>query len=482
MTKIMKWNPHASWRRPGNATGRFLEDVALVAIFSAFTSVGAGQEAEVDTYVKAQMAAQHIPGVSVAVVREAKQALCKGYGYANVELSAPATDKTVYELQSVGKQFTATAVMLLVEEGKLSLDDAVGKYLTELPASWRAVTIRRLLNHTSDIPDYIHAPGWKETIRLDRTPLELLKPVFPLEVAPGTKWKYSNSDYLVLGLIIEKISGDSYADFLAKRILQPLGMTSTRINSMTDVIANRADGYWWKDGLLKDEYVSPSQKWAAGGVVSSAADLAKWAESLEQATLLKATSLQTMLVPGRLANGAEVPYGFANELDEDHGHKMAGHQGGGLGFNATLLHYPADHLEVVVLCNLRTARSLPMARHIAAIYLPELSDANKQGMEDKAPKTTALLKQIITEVGKGNLDDSLFSAEAREKLVPSIRRAGPHFVGPLGEMRSFTLIERTEDGDGQTLRYRSKFDSMSLIWTFKLNRANKITAMEPRPE
>ena len=103
-------------------------------------------------------------------------------------------------------------------------------------------------------------------------------------------------------------------------------------------------------------------------------------------------------------------------------------------------------------------------------------------MEDKAPKTTAMLKQIITEAGKGSLDASFFSAEAREKLVPSINRAGPHFVGPLGEMRSFTLIERTEDGDGQTLRYRSKFDSMSLIWTFKLNRANKITAMEPRPE
>jgi D-alanyl-D-alanine carboxypeptidase len=188
------------------------------------------------------MEKQHIPGVSLAVVRDGKVVLAKGYGLANVELSVPATTDTVYELLSVSKEFTAAAILLLVEEGKVSLDETVPKYLPDSPAAWKDVTVRHLLSHTSGITDYTDIRPFFEMIRQDASPEELMKPVKerPLDFASGTRWRYSNSNYYVLGMILERVSGKKYADFLEERIFHPLGMMATQVNDMTDIIPNRA--------------------------------------------------------------------------------------------------------------------------------------------------------------------------------------------------------------------------------------------------
>src|SRR6266446_3679108 len=168
-----------------------------------------GHADRVDDYVREQMQTWHIPGVSIGVVRDGKVLLAKGYGFANIELGARATADTVYEILSITKQFTAAAILVLVEEGKTGLDDTVAKYLPDSPTSWKDVTVRHLLTHSSGIMDFTDIPPFFEQLRLDATPDELLKAVKkrPLQFSPGTQWRYSNSNYYLLGQIIEKLSG-----------------------------------------------------------------------------------------------------------------------------------------------------------------------------------------------------------------------------------------------------------------------------------
>ena len=162
-----------------------------------------------------------------------------------MELSVPATEKTVYQLASVTKQFTATAIMMLAEEGKLGLGDKISKYLPDLPTAWKDVTVRHLLNHTSGIKSYTSVKDFFKTARKDYTHREILDLVAkdPLEFAPGEKWKYNNTGYFLLGMIIEKVAGKTYGEFLDERIFKPLGMTQTRVNDLHAIIPNRAQGY-----------------------------------------------------------------------------------------------------------------------------------------------------------------------------------------------------------------------------------------------
>ena len=196
----------------------------------------------IDDYIQGLMQKRHIPGVSIAVVRDGKVILAKGYGVANVELSVPATERTVYQLASVTKMFTATAIMMLVAEGKLKLDDRITERLSDLPAAWRDVTVRHLLNHTSGIKSYTSVKDFHKTSRKDYDRRELLALVtkVPLEFAPGEKWSYCNTGYFLLGMLIEKVSGKEYGEFLDERIFQPLGMTQTRVNDLRAIIPDRA--------------------------------------------------------------------------------------------------------------------------------------------------------------------------------------------------------------------------------------------------
>ena len=459
---------------------RILLFLLIVVCPNAFAQTEA-----VDAYAKSEMAKQHVPGMSVAVVQNGKVVLAKGYGLVNVELSAPATAETAYELMSVSKQFTATAIMILVEEGRIRLDEKVSTYLADTPSAWSAVTIRHLLTHTSGISDYTDNPGWRQQIRLDRKPEELMKPVAerPLAFQPGEQWRYSNSNYYLLGMIIEKLSGKHYADFIDERIFKPLGMTSTRLDVMTDIIANRSAGYNLQNGQMQNaEYVSPTQKWAAGAIISTASDMAKWVIAIDEGKLLKKDSWQQMIVPAKLNNGKETSYGFGNELEKDHNHLVAGHQGGGIAFNTTVRRYVNDKLSVIVLCNLTQAPSELIARHVASIYIPEISDADKTGIEDKDPKLTEELKRLLENAALGQVDPSVFTPAALGQVVPMVRQAGPRMLGPLGPMQSFTLLEETTESAKRFRRYRAKYEKMTLIWSFELTSDGKIINLEPKPE
>ena len=338
--------------------------------------LSAAQQPQIDTvdeFVRSEMQRQHVPGLSLLVAREGKIVRAQGYGQANVELQVPVKPETIFQSGSLGKQFTATAVMMLVEEGKIKLDVPITNYLKDAPAAWKQVTIRQLLSHTAGFTDYPKDFNFRK----DYTEADLLKIVegIPLAFPPGTKWTYSNLGYLTLGILIHQVTGKFYGDFLQQRIFQPVGMSTTRIISEADIIPNRAAGYRLVNGELKNqEWVSPSMNTTAdGSLYFSILDLAKWDAALYTETLLKPSSFQQMWTVTKLSDGQPNSghYGFGWSIETKHGRRVVGHDGSWQGFEAHISRYIDDKLTVVVLTNLDGADPAKIADEVARVYLSE---------------------------------------------------------------------------------------------------------------
>jgi CubicO group peptidase (beta-lactamase class C family) len=334
---------------------------------------------QADAAVEAQRTAQKIPGVSLAVCRDGKIVKVSGYGLANVELDVPVTPETIFQTGSVGKQFTSMAVMMLMEEGKIALDDKLTKYIPESPAAWKDVTIRQLLTHTSGIADY---GGEEETMgkgvirfRKDYTEEELVQAFakMPMDFAPGDKWSYSNTGYVLLGIAIHRASGKFYGDLLQERVFQPLGMKATRIISEADIVPHRSSGYRLVKGELKNqEWVSPTLNTTADGALyTNVLDLAKWDAALYTTKLVHQTSLDAIWTLVKLNSGATYPYGFGWSLEPKNGHRAVSHDGAWQGFTMSIARYVDDRLTVIVMTNLDENNAKPdkIVEDVAEIYL-----------------------------------------------------------------------------------------------------------------
>ena len=340
----------------------------LVGFATAQTSANT---APVDEYVKSEMQRQHIPGLSLLVTKNGEIVQAEGFGLANVELQVPVKPETVFQSGSVGKQFTATAVMMLVEEGKIGLEDPLTKYFKNAPSSWNQVTVRELLSHTAGFGDYPKDFNFRK----DWTEDELLKLIegIPLAYSPGTNWKYSNLGFLTLGILIHRVTGEFYGDFLQQRIFQPLGMTATRIISEADIVPNRSAGYRLVKGALKNqEWVAPAMNTTAdGSLYFTTLDLAKWDAALYTEKLLKRSDLDLMWTVAKLKNGQpdKGHYGFGWVIDERNGHRCIHHDGSWQGFETAIDRYVDDRLTVIALTNLDGAQPGKITQHIAEIYL-----------------------------------------------------------------------------------------------------------------
>jgi CubicO group peptidase (beta-lactamase class C family) len=330
-------------------------------------------DSAVAEYVKAEMERQHIPGLALLVTRDGKVVRSEGFGLANVEVQVPVKPETIFQSGSVGKQFTATAVMMLVEAGKIGLNDPLTKYFPEAPPSWKNVTVRELLSHTGGFGDYPKDFNFRK----DWTEPQLLKLVesIPLAYPPGTKWEYSNLGYLTLGILIHRVSGEFYGDFLRQRIFQPLGMQATRIISEADIVPNRAAGYRLVKGELKNqEWVAPAMNTTAdGSLYFSIVDLSRWDAALYEGKLLKRSSFDLMWTPVKLKNGQsnKAGYGFGWFIEERNGHRCIHHDGSWQGFETAIDRYVDDHLSVVALTNLAGAKPGEITKHVAEMYLQD---------------------------------------------------------------------------------------------------------------
>ena len=392
----------------------------------------------IDRYVRTEITRYHIPGVSLAVLRGDRVVLARGYGYANVEHRVPATDSTVYQSGSVGKQFTAAAIVMLAEQGRLALDDSITRFLPDGPATWRGITIRHLLTHTSGIADYTDSTL---DTRRDYTEAELVqlaaKP--PLEFAPGDRWSYSNTGYVLLGIIIHRVTGVFYGDFLRDHVFRPLGMRTTRIISEADIIPNRAAGYHLVDDTLKNQdWVSPSLNTTADGALYfTVHDLAQWAIALNHWKIPSRAGLEASWTPVRLNDGGSYPYGFGWQITQQRGYRRIGHGGAWQGFRTAIERYPEFDLSVIVLANLEQSLPEAMAVTIAGILEPRLTPPHmlrRAPSEVKPPQAIdRLLQEIAAGAESGDLAPGLktFLSDAlRQSVARRLKGAqGWTFVG-----------------------------------------------------
>jgi N-acyl-D-amino-acid deacylase len=410
----------------------------------------------IDRFVRAEMERQKIPGVAVGIV-DRGVVTARGYGYANVEHGVPVTEQTIFQSGSLGKMFTATAVMLLVEEGKIALADPLTKYFEDAPASWGAITVRHLLTHTSGIPDYT-----TDTFdyRKDYTEDELARFAYamPLEFQAGSRWNYSNTGYALLGFLVHKASGRFYGDVLAERVFEPLGMTATRVISEADIVPNRAAGYQLVEGQLKNQdWVAPKLNTTAdGSLYLSLKDMLAWDAAVKRRAILKPESWEQILTPVRLGSGRSYPYGFGWFLEERGGQPLHQHSGSWQGFKTQLSRFLGNDLSIVVLANLADADPARIADGIAGIVDPRLGAPVLRPIVDKEPQAAAKLQRTLDALRDGTLAPADL-VYVRAGFFPEAAQHYKKELERLGRPSKTVLVERREIGDDRVYLYELTF-------------------------
>jgi CubicO group peptidase (beta-lactamase class C family) len=456
--------------------------MAVVICFLTGTVAGA-QGDSIDRYIRERMESLRIPGLSLAVLRDHKITRSRGYGFANIESGVPATAKTVYEIGSMTKQFTAMAIMMLVEDGRLHLDDRLESFFPGTPTSWKGITIRHMLTHTSGIRNHVAIPGYMDLFRMslggDVFPKkeEILKGFFllPLEFRQGESWAYDNTGYYLLGLIIEQLSGQSYWAFLDQRIFTPLGMKATRNTDTKPIVTHRASGYvWMGTGFQNQPPLWPFVGFSAGSLMSSVEDLARWDEALYTDKLVKRSSLSIMWEAATGKGGALLPssYGFGWFVDSYHGHRIVQHSGGTPGFSSVIYRFPDDTLTIILLTNHADKMIDQLAIEIAGMYQPGLGRPLQA--DDPMPARTDRLKNIFSGLLEGRHDEKEFTPAMAAFLKTSTGKSFWQWFASAGAPGTFIFSDAEINNGITTLRYRIMLGKDQYLFTFRINQEGRI--------
>ncbi len=435
--------------------------------------------AAIDSYVQTQMAAQHIPGLALVVSMNGKPVLERGYGYANVDTGAAVTPSTVFRIASITKQFTATGIMMLVQEGKIGLDDPVSRYFSTAPAGWSGITVRHLLNHTSglvrDMPTEVLGT-------LQNGPLPSMDALvaiagkLPLATVPGAAFSYSNVGYHLLGFLIEKVSGQHYAEFLQQRLFVPLGMTSADVIRTTRPVASMATGYGWDGAAFRPastRTMLPGLIEAEGGLQLHASDLAKWDAALLTGRFLTKDSLAQMWAPARLNNGTTVAYGFGWTLGDINGHAFISHDGALEGFTSQFARHTASGLSVIVLNNQQGATPTRIAARIGALIKPELDWVIAT---DPQPAAGALLRALIDEAKQGKVAlDGRFAPELRAALTNDDLALYTDYFGTWAALQQVGYIDTRTINGQRVARYLVRSSVEEAVIGIALNASGQAT-------
>lgn len=358
----------------------------------------------VDDYVRSQLKSRHLPGVSLAVVKDGRIVKASGYGLASLELNVPATEHTVYEIGSISKQIAANAILLLAEDGKVTLDDPISRYLDKTPPAWSAITVRHILTHTAGLADFDTGKiGFSYRREYSASEFVDLLGKQPLDFAPGDRWNYTNG-FPLLGMVVERASGVPYVNFVRSRIFQPLGLTSARFKTATDVVPNRADGYLFKDGVYQHgEPLRPMIIAPNGGVMINVVDFAKWDLAITQGRLLRPESVTQMTTPARLNDGRTVSHGLGWFLDTFNGHPFGAHWGTTVtGHSAVIRRYTRDGMTVVMLANLDDGGLGidAMSKRIADMYVPGVAVQGLTPVREE-PDMTRQIRSALDSIAAG---------------------------------------------------------------------------------
>ncbi|WP_228852212.1 serine hydrolase [Aegicerativicinus sediminis] len=358
-----------------------------IPLYLLLLVIGIGTAQNLDTKIDAIVAKEYPadgPGISLLVAKDGKPIYRKAFGMANLELQVPLKPENVFELGSITKQFTAVSILMLQEQGKLKITDEITKYIPDYPTLNKTITIYHLLNHTSGIKSYTDLVNFQSTARLDKTPSEIID-VFknePMDFEPGEKFRYNNSGYILLGYIIEQVSGVSYEEFINKNIFKPLGMKHSYYGNNSDIIPNRAAGYKMdSDGYANSDYLSMSLPYAAGSLMSTIDDLLKWQNAINSNKLISKESLDSAIHGSELNNSEHIPYGFGWGEQDVKGSKGYGHGGGIFGYTTNEIYFPKENIYVVGLTNCNCKSIGATTVKVAALALgkpfPTMADVVK---------------------------------------------------------------------------------------------------------
>ena len=393
---------------------------------------------------------------------------------------------TRYILGSCTKPFTAVAVLQLMEAGKVNLDAPIFRYLDGLPAAWSAITVRELMTHTSGLPNYrkflnlaklsdpkYNQPGSVIALLADK----------PLDFAPGTKYEYSNSNYHLLAQILEKVSGQTYEEFLQAHQFQAAGMTATRLADLPTLLPNQAVGYGW-DGKKRRPntiFLPRALDYGDDGLLSTAGDLAKWTTALSTGQLVSEATLKQMITPGRLPDSTPTTYGLGLIIVPYKGQILATHSGATPGYASTLAYFVDSRLSVVVLCNLWDKTDLGMtqalALGVAKQYLP--AAPIPAAILDTDPRVAALLRKVSAQLAARKLDRSLFTPAFQAALTPAAVNPAQDLLARLGPMTSLGLLSRVPNGPAT---YRALYGTVAVNWQIAVDKDYKISLLIPQVE
>jgi len=357
-----------------HSSGVALRALIFCGVISATCAWGQTERVKLfereDAYIRSEVASHFFRG-AVLVGMGGKIVFENAYGVGDEEWGANNTVHTKFRIGSLSKQFTASCILILQERGRLNVHDPISRYLPDLPTRWQAINIHQLLTHTSGIPNYTSSPEFGRMKRTGATPRQMIELVAdkPLDFAPGMNWSYSNTGYILLGMIIERTSGLSYNEFLKKNILDPLGMINSGYDRATDIIKERASGYQVVDGRLENaDFIDMSVPYAAGDIYSTVEDLYRWNEALaEDGKLLSAESRKQMFTEYTEAAHEGQHYGYGVVISRLKFGRLLYYHGGGVeGFSSSIQRYPQDRVCIVVLSNFDSYKPWELGDHIAS--------------------------------------------------------------------------------------------------------------------
>ena len=437
------------------------------------------QTAGLDDSVRAFISRLKIPGAAIAVAQNGRIVKSAGYGIANLELRTSVTDSTVFEIGSISKQFAAEAVMLLVEDGKLGLDDPISKYL-KVPDAWSAITVRHIVNHTSGLKDWDGGPDF--SYARNYTAADYIEMVNrnPLNFPPGERFAYTSAGYPLLGLIVDSVAREPYERFVERRIFAPAGLTATRFKHPYDLVPNRSGGYVDTTGVLQNgEPGRPGVIAPSGGVMSTARDMAQWMLALEAGRIVKPATLEQMQAPIKLNNGSTFSAGMAWFIDAFHGHPLLLHNGSTVaGFSSVVYRYPADRLAVVVLFNIDRFNAVnSLATRVASFFGTPLWTGAFPEQPDPDPAFSNRLVAMLAAVGESRDSDLLAPNLRNPGAAP---RTNPVF-GFKGAVERFAFLDREDLGPQGQRRFGNQ---IRWVYRYKLVGAGRVIyyTIEMTPE
>lgn len=409
----------------------------------------------IDDAVRGYQERTGTPGVAIAIVKEGVLVRAQGYGYANLEHQVPVHPDTVFQSGSIGKMFTAVAVMLMVEDGKLDLDESIRTYLPDAPAAWAPITARHLLTHTSGINGN---PGFD--LRKDYTEDELLKIFYQakLEFPVGERWDYSNTAYALAGILVNKVGGKPYHQVLKERVFAPLGMRTAGLIDDRGIVPNRAAGYEnERDGtLVNQQWVAPTgNSTGDGALYLTVLDYVKWEAGVRARKILKPESWRQVFTPVRLTSGKTYPYGFGWALDNFAGHPSQGHGGSWQGFTTHYQHYLERDTAVIALTNLSGGNPSEVVRTVAGLYDPALAPPAGKPIEDRQPEVARRVRALLSSPTLPADEQARFVVqEYLSRVADGYAKARK----PLGALKELRLFQHETKGDDQGYVYRGRFE------------------------